>query len=165
MTGRLFFTNSKDDWSVFGVWSSVFCLSLLFSAIVILVSPTSRGLVLNSGGAASSKGIPLVSLDKMVKVTESEDYIIFDARKPSDYEAGHLPKALSFPNESRNESLKDWAMILQPDQKVLVYCSSRKCDDALQLALFLREFGVAQVELFAEGIEGWKNAGLILENE
>lgn len=165
MTGRLFFTNSKDDWSVFGVWSSIFCISLLFFAIVILVSPTSRDLVLNSEGAASSKGIPIASLDKMVKVIESEDYIIFDARKPSDYEAGHIPKAISFPYESKNEGLKDWAVILQPDQKVLVYCSSRKCDDALQLALFLREFGVAHVELFAEGIEGWKNAGLNLEND
>ena len=59
----------------------------------------------------------------------------------------------------------EWAAILKPDQKVLVYCSNKKYDDTLSLALYLREFGVKEIAVFGQGVEGWKNAELTSEHE
>jgi hypothetical protein len=110
-------------------------------------------------------GVQIARILELPKILEEGSWLVFDARKPEEYRTGHLPNALSFPYASRNAAFKEWSPILEKDQKVIVYCSSKKCDDALNLALFLREFGLTEVILFIDGIEGWENAGLALERE
>jgi rhodanese-related sulfurtransferase len=80
-----------------------------------------------------------------------------------EYDAGHLPGALSFPYAHRDEAFQEWASILNPEQKVLVYCSGKLCDDGLHLAIFLKGMGIKDVALFVDGLDGWKKAGLAVE--
>ncbi|MCX6973749.1 MAG: rhodanese-like domain-containing protein [Verrucomicrobia bacterium] len=89
--------------------------------------------------------------------------MIFDARLEREYDAGHLPGALSFPYSKRDAVFKEWASVLNSEQKVLVYCSGKLCDDGLHLAVFLRDMGIKGVALFVDGLDGWKKAGLAVE--
>ena len=107
----------------------------------------------------------MVNLSETKSILADNSFLVFDARKPVEYQIGHLPGAISFPFEAKEQVFADWAAILQPDQKVLVYCSSKKCDDALNLAQFLREFGIKEIFVYSEGIEGWKKTGQPIEHE
>jgi rhodanese-related sulfurtransferase len=162
---HLFLRNSKEDWPILHVWGGIFLLSLLFCGLFLSASPIARVIGFSYQGESSSKGFPMVDLVATRKILADNHYLVFDARKPSEYQMGHLPGAISFPFEAKDQVFAEWAAILQPDQKVLVYCSSRKCDDALNLALYLREFGVKEIAVFGEGVEGWKNAELPMEHE
>ncbi|MEI8294430.1 MAG: rhodanese-like domain-containing protein [bacterium] len=108
-------------------------------------------------------GIEVVSLEQARDVVSSEKVMVLDARLGAEFDAGHLPGAVSFPNAARSESYYEMAALLQPDQPLLVYCSAKTSDDALGLALFLREQGLRKVLLFSEGFQAWMNAGFPVE--
>ena len=112
---------------------------------------------------ARAAGIDIVSLEQAREVVSGSGVLVLDARSASDFDKGHLPGAVSFPNATRSESYYELAALLQPEQPLIVYCSSKTCDDALQLALFLREQGSQKIHLFADGFEAWREAGLPIE--
>lgn len=112
---------------------------------------------------ARAAGIEVVSLEQTRDVVSGGGFLVLDARSASDFDAGHLPEAISFPNATRGESYYEMAALLQPDQPLLIYCSGKTCDDALQLGLFLRAQGSQKVLLFTEGFQAWKEAGLPIE--
>lgn len=105
----------------------------------------------------------VVALEQAREVVFGNGFLVLDARSERDFDAGHLPGAISFPNATRAEAFYELAALLQPDQPLLVYCSSKTCDDARQLALFLREQGSHKILLFADGFQAWKEAGLPIE--
>ena len=168
---RCFFElNRGSEWSLRQVWGGIFCLSLLLAGLSYCILPTSRQVFGRANGGsvelrALRAGVQIATIVELQKNLEEGRWLVFDARKSDEYQAGHLPNALSFPYASRDAAFQEWAPILEKGQKVIVYCSSKMCDDALNLALFLREFGFTEVILFIAGIEGWKNAGLALERE
>ena len=112
---------------------------------------------------ARAAGIDIVSLEQAREVVSGSGFLVLDARSASDFDTGHLPGAISFPNTTRGESYYELAALLQPDQPLLVYCSGKTCDDALQLGLFLREQGSKKILLFSDGFQAWKEAGLPVE--
>lgn len=112
---------------------------------------------------ARAAGIDVVALEQAREAVSGSGFLVLDARSTLDFDAGHLPGAISFPNPTRAESYYELAALLQPDQPLLVYCSSKTCDDALQLAFFLREQGSQKILLFADGFQAWKEAGLPIE--
>lgn len=112
---------------------------------------------------ARAAGIEVVSLEQAREVVAGGGFLVLDARAAGDFDAGHLPGAISFPNATRGESYYELAALLQPDQPLLVYCSGKTCDDALQLGVFLREQGSKKILLFADGFQAWKEAGLPVE--
>ena len=120
---------------------------------------------MHGGSRMSASGVKNVEIEDVKRILAGTDYLVFDARNSEEYQISHLPGSLSFPFKAKDSILKEWLAILQPEQKVLVYCSSKKCDDALNLAIFLRDYGILYVEVFLDGVEGWKNAGLPMEHE
>ena len=114
-------------------------------------------------GKARAAGSDVVALEQAREVVFGNAFLVLDARSERDFDAGHLPGAISFPYATRTESFYELAALLQPDQPLLVYCSSKTCDDAQQLALFLREQGSQKILLFADGFQAWKEAGLPIE--
>lgn len=112
---------------------------------------------------AMQAGLTIVDVENAKAILESGDYLVFDARRAADFDTGHLPGAISFPYESREEGYNEMAALLPPAQPVMVYCSGRTCDDALLLGEFLKNQGSQEVALFLEGTGGWKAAGLTLE--
>ena len=155
------------DWSLVRVWSGIFCASLLGVALSLFLNPHGREVLRPQeekvAGEASEAGMAVVSVEEAQKIISERGWVVFDARLLKEYDAGHLPGALSFPYAQRDEAFQEWASILNSEQKVLVYCSGKLCDDGLHLAVFLRDMGIKDVVLFVDGLDGWKKAGLAVE--
>ena len=112
---------------------------------------------------AAAAGIEMVDVARAKEIVEKGEFLVCDARKIEDFDAGHLPGAVSFPFETREEAFNELAALFSPEQPVMVYCSGLDCDDALLLSKFLQAQGSTKVVLFAEGMSGWKEAGHPLE--
>jgi rhodanese-related sulfurtransferase len=85
--------------------------------------------------------------------------VVFDAREPDVYAYGHLPGALSLPVADVDRRIVDHVHRLTPETPILVYCGSLDCDDALELALRLREFGFQDLTLYPGGYAEWVDYG------
>lgn len=154
-------------WPVAGTLSAILVVAICLGTLAQFFGPAPIPWVQDHSQSPSAKaraaGIGIVSLEQVRDLVSGGDFLILDARSARDFEAGRLPGAISFPNATRAESYYELAALLQPDQPLLVYCSGKTCDDALQLGLFLREQGSQKVLLFADGFHAWREAGLPVE--
>lgn len=112
---------------------------------------------------ALAVGLAIADTDQAKAFVEAGATLIFDARSPQDFDAGHLPGAWSFPDAMRVEKYPDYAEILMPEQQILVYCSGQTCDESIELCLFLREQGHTNLVLYLGGFHDWQEAGLRIE--
>lgn len=110
--------------------------------------------------AAQEKGMRTVTLDEAREMVSAFSHIVLDARKVADYEAGHLPGAMSLPLLDFDEQFPVISALLTPEQPVLVYCSGHDCDESLKLGEILIQSGYTNITLFAGGMSAWQDAGL-----
>jgi rhodanese-related sulfurtransferase len=80
-----------------------------------------------------------------------------DARSPKEYEAEHVPGAILL-------NLEDWDTLFpsfleewEPDEKVVVYCSSTACQLSHEVAQRLKQSGISPVFVLKGGWEAWKS--------
>ncbi|MGA1193263.1 MAG: rhodanese-like domain-containing protein [Kiritimatiellia bacterium] len=109
--------------------------------------------------SAREKGMITASLDEAKIIVDSFSHIVLDARKTVDFEAGHLPGAMSLPLLEFDAAFGGIAPLLTPDQPVMVYCSGKECDESIKLGEILIEAGYTNVTLFAGGMIAWQEAG------
>lgn len=91
--------------------------------------------------------------DLLARLVEDE-VVLLDVRPYPEYQAAHLPQAISIPLDELQERLDE----LPPDKTIVAYCRGPYCvfaDDALA---YLAEHGrtVARLE---EGVAEWQAAG------
>ena len=86
-----------------------------------------------------------------------------DARSAGEYEAGHLPGALSLPVEQAGD-LADGVRI-PAGRTAVIYCSDPACPKSAQLASLLSKRGLTGLKVMPEGWAGWYEAGLPYEEE
>jgi len=86
-----------------------------------------------------------------------------DARSAGEYEAGHLPGALSLPVEQTGE-LADRVRI-PAGRTAVIYCSDPACPKSAQLASLLSKRGLTGLKVMPEGWAGWYEAGLPYEEK
>ena len=87
-----------------------------------------------------------------------DEVVLLDVRPRVEYEAGHLPHAISMPHELLEQRLDE----LPPDKTVVAYCRGPYCvfaDDALAI---LSQHG-RQVRRLEEGVAEWRQAGYALQ--
>lgn len=82
---------------------------------------------------------------------------IIDVRRAQDYEKGHVPGALSLPEE-KWETLKG----LSKDKPNIVYCYSTVCHLAAKACVYFAGQGFSVMEMDG-GFQGWKENGLRIE--
>ncbi|MDD4116805.1 MAG: rhodanese-like domain-containing protein [Kiritimatiellae bacterium] len=104
-------------------------------------------------------GIPVTFLQGARQRVGDAATAILDARSADEYAAGHLPRALSLPVAEADRRILDYAHRLTPDTPILVYCGGADCDDALELAKRLREFGFQDLTLYPGGLAEWRDYG------
>ena len=104
-------------------------------------------------------GVPVTFLEGVRMRVGSTNAVVFDARIPEQYAAGHLPGAIHLPLEDVDRQLGAHAARLRPDTPILVYCGGADCTDALDLALKLRELGFADLTLYPGGYAEWVQYG------
>jgi rhodanese-related sulfurtransferase len=130
--------------------------------------------LLNNG--ISSKGIPLVTPPR--KVPKAEEFVplekahelwsaggsfFLDARKPADFEAGHIANALNLPEEEFGEYFPKLAPMLSPDSPIVVYCDGAECELSHRLSAMLRQQGYTNVHMLFNGWTAWSKGGFPVE--
>ncbi|NCC51755.1 MAG: rhodanese-like domain-containing protein [Spartobacteria bacterium] len=107
---------------------------------------------------AFSEQLTLAPLEQVRELAASGSHIIFDARSLADYEEGHLPGAMPLPFEDVDEQFFQYQAILFPEQPILTYCSGVECDDAIELAIYLRKQGFTNLVLYVGGWDEWQKS-------
>jgi len=141
---------------------------VLQRALLIVVVGAGMGLLANT---VSPKRIPLITPPK--KVAKPDDYIplekarqlwneggafFLDARKPEDYEAGHIANALNLPAEEFGQYFPKVAPMLSQESPLVVYCNGTECDLSHRLAADLRQQGYTNVHMLFNGWDAWSKA-------
>ena len=86
-----------------------------------------------------------------IMMAQETDYIILDVRRPDEYAAGHIPKAINVPNETIGTA--EISELLDKDQLIMVYCrSGRRSKEAADK---LVKLGYMNIVEFG-GILDWK---------
>jgi rhodanese-related sulfurtransferase len=115
------------------------------------------------GLAAADTSAPgafrVITLDQMKRAVGEKKGMLFDARTPDEYAAGHIPGAANL-YAMAPESWVDRIAEVPRDTLVLIYCSNPHCPFGKTLAEFLGSFGFTNMLLFDEGWDAWTGAGL-----
>ena len=82
------------------------------------------------------------------------DVTVIDVRPREEYEAGHVPGALSMPIATLARESK----ALPLDREIVAYCRGRYCVYALEAVTFLRRRGY-RAQRLDEGLPGWRAGG------
>ena len=104
-------------------------------------------------------GIPMVFLAGARERVNNPATMIFDARVPEQFEAGHLPRAHNLPAGEVDQRIGRYVSLLAPETSILVYCGGADCSDALELAVKLREIGFKDLMLYPGGYAEWTEYG------
>jgi len=99
-----------------------------------------------------------ISMDQLQERMAGDEVVLLDVRPEIEYQAGHLPGAVSIPLDELAQRLGE----LPPGRLIVAYCRGPYCvfaDEALAL-LAARGWNVARLE---EGVAEWRLAGLPLE--
>jgi rhodanese-related sulfurtransferase len=81
--------------------------------------------------------------------------VVIDVRRPEDYARGHIPGALSVPQDE----LRDRLATLPRDREIVAYCQGPYCVASPQSVQFLREHG-HRASTLAGGLTRWRRNGL-----
>lgn len=87
-----------------------------------------------------------------------ENVIWVDARPDNEFEQDHIPGAILLNEDRWNEMLPQFLATWSPEKKVVVYCSTKSCNLAMQVARRLRnqtEPPMQNVFVLEGGWEEW----------
>lgn len=101
--------------------------------------------------------IPASEIVDLDLVRSWGDTVIWvDARPDNEYLENHVPEAISLNEDRWNELLPQFLGQWSPDKKVVVYCSTKSCNLAGDVARRLREEAqLTQVYVLEGGWEEW----------
>lgn len=100
--------------------------------------------------------------DLKTLIASGKKHTIVEALPNKYYEAEHLPGAINLPHDEVQADAS--RLIPDKSETVIVYCASAECKNSHVAAEALRGLGYSRVYEYTEGKQGWKEAGLQLEN-
>lgn len=124
---------------------------------------------LQSEAASSEKpeskapSLRTITLDEARQRFESKTGVFIDARLQPLYEYGHIPGAISFPRQDYEKDKNIEKIAHLKNEKVIIYCSGKDCQDSALLAGYLAKEGFLDIEVFEGGWPEWTAAGLASE--
>ena len=142
----------------------------LVQMAVIALAGALAGLAFN---AVSPTKIPVVPKAKetvrgfqMVTTDEVKFYItekganLLDARSPEEFSLGHIPGALSLPDEDFEASFTKVQDALRKAPYLIIYCSGGSCATSEHLAdkLTVRGISGERILIYGDGFPGWMRA-------
>ncbi len=101
-----------------------------------------------------------VAADELLRRMRKNEVVLLDVRPQVEYQASHLPGAISIPLDELERRLGE----LSPGKTIVAYCRGPYCvlaDEALEL-LTARGWTVARLE---EGVTEWQAAGYLVERD
>ncbi|WP_168797858.1 rhodanese-like domain-containing protein [Pacificoceanicola onchidii] len=106
-------------------------------------------------------GTTVVDTDQAMTLFEEEAHF-FDARKPSDFEAGRVPGAVNF-FAKQTDSADMVLEVARKEDVIVVYCNGPRCLMSAVLAENLVAWGFTEVRYYRDGFPAWYNAGYPIE--
>ena len=104
------------------------------------------------------EGLELVDRPTLWRLAQEGHVSVLDVRPTAEYDAGHIPGAISIPLEELERRLSD----VPHDQPVVAYCRGPYCVLAVQAVELLRRHGFAANRL-RDGFPEWREEGLPVE--
>ena len=104
------------------------------------------------------QGMEPVNREVLLKRVLEGEVTVLDVRPVEEYQAGHIPGALSVPLNQ----LKDLLAKLPADQEIVAYCRGPYCVLAVKAVEVLREKGFKAFRL-EESVQDWRALGLPVE--
>ena len=101
-----------------------------------------------------------IPASEMVTLTQAnawnENTIWVDARPDAEFEREHIPGAVLLNEDRWNELLPQFLTVWSPEKRVVVYCSSQRCNASREVARRLRdEAQLKNVFVLQGGWEEW----------
>jgi rhodanese-related sulfurtransferase/DNA-binding transcriptional ArsR family regulator len=96
-----------------------------------------------------------IGRDELVRRARTGEVVLLDLRPREEYEAGHIPGAVSIPLEDLEEQLA----FLPPEAEIVAYCRGPYCVLAPRGIALLRRYGY-RVRRLEDGVGEWRLAGL-----
>ncbi len=147
---------------------------MVLGALAIAVGSAMLGIVVN---ALSPRGIPLLpraveearaepalplppglvamDLEQARAAFDARSALFLDARKPEEYEQGHIPGALNLPPRAFEEHFLEAMDRVEAAASLVVYCEGSECSDAIETAQRLLETGKTEIYVFEGGWKAW----------
>lgn len=102
------------------------------------------------------------------KRTKGPVPLVLDVRGEADWDAGHVPGALSLPSHRFEHDLDSLVAVARPGfdrttTPLILYCYGPSCTRSRNCAAYAARLGFQKLEWYREGIEGWRGAGLPVE--
>jgi rhodanese-related sulfurtransferase len=106
-------------------------------------------------GYLGDDGIELVTREELVRRASRGEVVVLDVRPVEEYQAGHIPGAVSVPLETLTARLAD----LPAEVDIVAYCRGAYCVLAHDAVRVLRARG-RRASRLADGMPEWRLAGL-----
>jgi rhodanese-related sulfurtransferase len=96
----------------------------------------------------------------IVRSWNPKEVLWVDARPTTEFDADHIPDAVSLNLGAWNQLFPQFLDRWQPGMKTVVYCSSTSCNLSAEVADRLRHNSIDQVYVLSGGWEAWlKDSG------
>lgn len=99
-----------------------------------------------------------VDRESLVERVRNGEVTVLDVRPVEEYQAGHIPGAMSVPLDELKQKLAD----LPRDREIIAYCRGPYCVLAIKAVELLRQSGF-KAERLSEGLPDWRARGLPVE--
>ncbi|MDQ3645312.1 MAG: metalloregulator ArsR/SmtB family transcription factor [Actinomycetota bacterium] len=103
-------------------------------------------------------GLEAVTMEELKKRLRNKDVLVLDVRPPEEFEAGHIPGAMSVPLTELKRRLRD----LPKNKEIVAYCRGQYCSFAPEAVRYLTRKGY-DAKLLRDGLPDWASAGLPIE--
>lgn len=102
---------------------------------------------------------PRVTWEETAPRAQAGDWILVDARDAEQFDAQHIPGAVSLPDNAYPELLEFFAEEHGRSKTIVVYCGTEDCDLSTELALRLRdEAGFEDIRILDGGFLAWQRS-------
>jgi len=111
-------------------------------------------------------GMRLITRDELKEESDgSGDLKLLFVLGEWQYRTAHIPGSANLPCSPDLYRSKDTLKGLEPDDDIVVYCSSETCWASIAVYHYLVSCGYTNVRRYAGGLENWERAGYPLEGE
>jgi ArsR family transcriptional regulator len=100
-----------------------------------------------------------VTFKELRQLIRHGDVTVVDVRPADEYEAGHIPGALSVPVPELKRRLRE----IPKNREIIAYCRGRYCVYSLEAVTMLRKNGYRARRAY-DGLPDWRAAGLPVES-
>lgn len=109
--------------------------------------------------------ILIIPIEVMEQEYQKENVLVVDARAYDFFQMEHVPGARSLPLEEADAKLAELLAKVDPETKIITYCSGFSCAAAMDLAKKIVGHGRKKVAVFLGGMEEWQSLGLPVESD